>query len=161
MPSAISSSSAFIFGTSDAVLDDKGRVLLDKSKRAFLGTDFVVLWGELGQIVAYPRSWWEQRILDLAKLESHSFHLQQYLRLFFSYAVEGLNTDGQGRFVVPSRLRELAGLEGPLLVVGLMHRVEIWAKREYDASQSDPEGYNRVRREAIGRAYEKMREEMA
>lgn len=157
--SVIPSLEAFVFGNSEAVLDDKGRVLLDKTKRAFLGKDFVFLWGELGQIVAYPKARWDGMIAELATFGANNFHLQQYVRLFFSYAVTGVNADGQGRAVIPSRLRELAKLDGPLTVVGGMFRVEIWSRDEYDASQNDPEGYNRTRRESIERVYGKLRGE--
>lgn len=149
----------FVFGNSEAVLDEKGRVLLDKTKRGFLGKDFVFLWGELGQIVAYPKSRWDEMISELAAFGANNFHLQQYVRLFFSYAVPGVNTDGQGRAVIPSRLRELAKLDGPLTVVGGMFRVEIWNREEYDASQSDPENYNKSRRESIERVYKQLRGE--
>ncbi|RYG65690.1 division/cell wall cluster transcriptional repressor MraZ [bacterium] len=124
-----------------------------------MGKDFVFLWGELGQIVAYPKATWDGMVNELAAFGANNFHLQQYIRLFFSHAAVGVNTDGQGRAVIPSRLRELAKLDGPLTVVGGMFRVEIWARDEYDASQNEPDEYNRARRESIERAYAKLRGE--
>ena len=152
-------STGFVFGNSEAALDEKGRVLFDKTKRGFLGKDFVFLWGELGQIVAYPKDCWDGMVAELATFGANNFHLQQYVRLFFSYAVVDVNTDGQGRAVIPSRLRELAKLDGGLTVVGAMNRVEIWSRHEYDASQIDPDNYNRARRESIERVYAKLRGE--
>ncbi|RYG30022.1 hypothetical protein EON81_25675, partial [bacterium] len=111
---------AFVFGNSEAALDEKGRVLFDKTKRGFLGKEFVFLWGELGQIVAYPKATWDEMVAELSKFGANNFHLQQYIRLFFSHAAVGMNTDGQGRAVIPSRLRELAKLDGPLTIVGGM-----------------------------------------
>ena len=148
-----------IFGNSEAQLDDKGRVLLDKEKRAFLGRDFVFVWGELGQIIAFPEEEWQMVLDELMRYGRNSFPRQQYMRLFTSNAATELNTDAQGRVVIPSRLRDLAKLDGPITVVGLMDRIEIWSRREYDASQEDPEGYNRARREAVGRAYAALRAE--
>lgn len=150
---------AFVFGNTESALDEKGRVLLDKTKRAFLGKDFVFLWGELGQIVAYPKARWDEMISELATFGANNFHLQQYIRLFLGYAVPNVNADGQGRAVIPSRLRELAKLDGALTIVGGMFRVEIWNRDEYDASQIDPENYNRTRRESIERAYKQLRGE--
>lgn len=150
---------AFIFGNSDASFDDKSRLLFDKAKRAFLGKDFVLLWGELEQVVAYPKATWDAMIAELAGFGPNNFHLQQYVRLFVSHANTGCNFDGQGRIVVPGRLRELAGLEGRLMIVGGMFRVEIWTKAAYDESQKDPENYKRSRRESIERAYAKLQGE--
>ncbi len=147
----------FVFGNSETQLDDKGRLLLDKAKRSFLGRDFVLLWGELGQVVAYPKATWDGMVAELAAFGANSFPLQQYVRLFFSHAAPETNADGQGRVVIPSRLRDLARLDGPITVVGAMFRVEVWSRREYDASQEDPEGYGRARREAVGRAYAALR----
>ena len=146
----------YIFGNAEAQLDDKGRVLCDKAKRGFLGQNLVFLWGELGQIVAYPKATWDQMVAELAEFGPNNFHLQAYVRLFFSYANTGSNFDAQGRVVIPSRLRELAKLEDRVILVGGMFRVEIWSRREYDSSQMDPDNYNRPRREAIERAYAKL-----
>lgn len=150
---AASSRRKRIFGNSEAQLDDKGRVLLDKEKRAFLGRDFVFVWGELGQIIAFPEETWDGLLDELMRYSPNSFPRQQYMRLFTSNAATELNTDAQGRVVIPSRLRDLAKLDGAITVVGLADRIEIWSRREYDGAQEDPENYNRGRREAVSRAY--------
>ena len=47
--------------------------------------------------------------------------------------------DAQGRVVVPALLRAYAGIERHVVSVGLLTRVEIWAKERY-AFETPPEG---------------------
>ena len=42
--------------------------------------------------------------------------------------------DKQGRILVPSVLREFAGLEKEVVLVGVASRVEIWSKDKWDES---------------------------
>ena len=47
-------------------------------------------------------------------------------------------------------------MRGKVVLVGLLDRMEIWAKEEYERFHADPDGYGKERREAIERAYMKM-----
>ncbi len=39
-----------------------------------------------------------------------------------------MEMDGNGRLLVPPELRDVVGLEKRAMLVGLMHRFEIWAE---------------------------------
>jgi MraZ protein len=43
-----------------------------------------------------------------------------------------LEIDRQGRMAIPARLREYAGLEGDVLVLGAIDRVELWNRAAWD-----------------------------
>ena len=43
----------------------------------------------------------------------------------------------QGRILIPAAYRNMAGLEKDLVTIGMLDRIEIWAKSVYD---SDPNG---------------------
>jgi len=45
--------------------------------------------------------------------------------------------DAQGRILIPSSLRDYAGLRKKCLVVGLVARIEIWDKATYDKDMEE------------------------
>ena len=52
-------------------------------------------------------------------------------RFFFSGAAK-VETDGQGRILIPSNLREYAALDKDVMVIGASIRAEIWDKHRWD-----------------------------
>lgn len=63
-----------------------------------------------------------------------------YSRVFFASAHDE-TPDKQGRVTIPGHLREYAGLERDLVVIGASTRVEIWDRQAWDdyleASEDD------------------------
>jgi len=45
--------------------------------------------------------------------------------------------DKQGRILIPQNLREYAGLNKDIYVIGVSTRVEIWDKQRYEEYNSD------------------------
>jgi MraZ protein len=73
-------------------------------------------WRELAeQIVARPQS-------DLS--------LRTFRRRVFAGAID-LVPDRQGRIVLPSYLREFAGIEGEVVVAGMYNYVEVWSSETW------------------------------
>ena len=62
-----------------------------------------------------------------------------YKRQFFAGAVE-CELDNQGRIIIPSNLREYAGLEKQIVSIGVAERVEIWNKQSWE-SYNDEENF--------------------
>ena len=63
---------------------------------------------------------------------------QLALRAFAANAHE-VKPDGQGRIVIPERLREFAGLQRDIVVIGALDRIEFWDATTWAdlAEQSD------------------------
>jgi MraZ protein len=57
--------------------------------------------------------------------------VRAFQRYFFSGAQE-CPVDRQGRILVPPTLREEAGLEKDVVLLGVANRVELWAKARWD-----------------------------
>ena len=57
---------------------------------------------------------------------------RDYSRVLFSGASDEL-PDRQGRVTIPGHLREYAGLDRELVVIGASTRVEIWDKQSWEA----------------------------
>jgi MraZ protein len=47
-----------------------------------------------------------------------------------------LELDNNGRAVIPPNLREFAGLEKDVVIMGVSDRVEIWDSKEWDAMEA-------------------------
>jgi len=55
-------------------------------------------------------------------------------RAFFGRSFE-VELDGQGRILVPGRLRQHAGLDGDVVVVGAAECLEIWSRERWDEEE--------------------------
>ena len=47
--------------------------------------------------------------------------------------------DKQGRILIPGNLREFAGLQKDVVMVGVASRIEIWSREKWEALQEDEE----------------------
>ena len=56
-------------------------------------------------------------------------------RYFFSGAAE-LEPDKQGRVLIPQSLRDFAGLERDVMVIGASVRAEIWDRQKWEENQT-------------------------
>ncbi|MGM0688252.1 MAG: division/cell wall cluster transcriptional repressor MraZ [Bacillota bacterium] len=111
-------------------LDGKGRVIIPSRLRDGLGERFVVTRGLDQCLFVYPSSEWvrlEQKLkqLPFTKRDSRAFS-----RLFFSGAME-VETDKQGRVLIPHNLREYAGIEKDVMFIGVSNRVEVWSEEAW------------------------------
>jgi len=111
-------------------LDGKGRVIIPSRLRDGLGERFVVTRGLDHCLFVYPSSEWvrlEQKLkqLPFTKRDSRAFS-----RLFFSGAME-VETDKQGRVLIPLNLREYAGIEKDVMFIGVSNRVEVWSEEAW------------------------------
>ena len=52
------------------------------------------------------------------------------MRFFLSGAVPS-TVDKQGRFLIAGNLREFAGLEKEVVVIGVLNKIEIWSKNKW------------------------------
>jgi MraZ protein len=50
----------------------------------------------------------------------------------WSFHTYEVTFDAQGRFPLPARSREWAGLDLEVLVIGMFDRVELWSPERYD-----------------------------
>ena len=52
------------------------------------------------------------------------------MRFFLSGAME-CEIDKQGRFLITSSLREFAGLDKEIVIIGVLTKIEIWSKDKW------------------------------
>ncbi len=118
-------------------INEKGRLFVPSKMRESLGTKFILSKSPTDHcLVIYPMEKWE-KILE--KLEQNSTATKGVRRRLFGNAEE-METDKQGRMIVPQTLREFAQLDGEVTIIGTGDSVEIWnaaTYAEYEAAEDD------------------------
>lgn len=116
-------------------IDPKGRLIIPAKFRDGLGENFVVTKEHVGGLAIYSNTEWEAFEDKLRKLPRSK---AKVVRFFSGSAVDGA-LDKQGRVQLSSALREYAGLEKEVVIVGVLDRVEIWSKDRWDANNAEVE----------------------
>lgn len=123
-------------------IDEKGRVIIPVRLREGLGPTFIVTRGLDRCLFAYPVAEWNNLDSKLNSLPLTQSEARSFTRTIYSGAAE-CDFDRQGRVVIPPNLREHAGLEKDVTILGVSNRVEIWDTtrwREYSSkAQADYE----------------------
>jgi len=108
-------------------IDTKGRIIVPSKYREGLGEKFVITKGLDHCLCAYPMSEWEVFEEKLRQLPSKAVKI---VRFFTSGACD-CELDSQGRIMIPSNLREYAGLEKEIVSIGVVNKIEIWNKERW------------------------------
>ena len=117
-------------------LDAKGRVIMPSRFREQLGETFVVTKGYEGCLSVYSEEEWEKFAAQLMSMPGHNADARRLLRMFSSGAVN-CETDKQGRILLPAHLREHAGIEKEVMIIGAISRVEIWECAAWEKYNND------------------------
>ena len=122
-------------GEYEHTLDDKGRLAIPARFRPELGQGLVLTRGLDRCLFVWPLAEWRAVAEKLAHLSMMQADVRRLQRLLFAGAVD-TQLDRLGRVLVPSFLREYAGLSGSAAVVGVLNRIEIWDKERYESDQA-------------------------
>jgi MraZ protein len=112
-------------GTHTPRLDDKGRLVLPAKFREALAGGLVLTKGQDRSIVVWPAQEFADYAERLNEASKSNPKVQAYARVLFSGASDEI-PDRQGRITVPVPLREYAGLDRDVVVVGKGPTAEIW-----------------------------------
>lgn len=111
-------------------LDGKGRLILPAKIREGLGDTFIATRGLDECLFVFTREEWGALETKLKQLSLVKPEARAFSRYLFSGAAE-LESDKQGRVLLPPNLREYAKLEKEIVVIGVANRVEIWDKEAW------------------------------
>lgn len=112
-------------------IDEKGRLTLPARIREELGPVFVVTKGLDSCLFVYPAPEWAALEAKLRALPVTQKDARAFVRLFFAGAAE-CRPDAQGRVLLPTPLREYAGLGREGVIVGVSSRVEVWQPEAWE-----------------------------
>lgn len=130
-------------------IDNKGRVSIPASFREILAERYdskLVLTNDFDKcIVAYPPDEWEMIVEKSKALSSMKKEVKIFQRYYISAAIKG-ELDRQGRILIPTTLREHAGLSKEICIIGIGNKIEIWDRREWDKALmlEDEDTKNRI-----------------
>ena len=122
-------------GEYNHTIDAKGRLIIPSKFRETLGDEFVVTKGLDGCLFVYDNNEWSAFEEKLKSLPLTNKDARQFVRFFLAGATLA-EVDKQGRILVPANLRQFAGLEKEVVLVGVASRVEIWSKAKWEETAS-------------------------
>lgn len=124
-----------MFGTILRALDEKNRIVLPPNFREEIGEQFY-LSISLEQILEIrSKHNFDALAEKLNQRNSLDKSFRDFTRYFFGNTVK-VSLDGQGRFLIPKNLLDLATIEKQLYLVGVGKKIEIWPKHRYEAFNS-------------------------
>lgn len=110
-------------------MDAKGRMNFPAKLKEDLGDTFIITKGLDNCLFVFSIEEWGRLAEEIKSLpRSKSITMQ---RFYFGSAQEVI-PDKQGRILIPSNLREYAGVEKDVVVVGALNRAEIWSKYNWN-----------------------------
>ena len=124
-------------------IDAKGRLFIPARLREDLGESFYVTLSMEKCLTAYSSDSWDK---FMEKIKSMPKVKQIKMRPLFAHAAK-CELDGQGRILLPQALRDFAGLEKSVSVVGTGECVEFWDSKAWsdiDAIETTPENIAEV-----------------
>lgn len=114
-------------------LDEKGRVSLPAVFRKEADSDrFVLLQPHPPALTLFPEEAWKTYRERLLEFRRHQPGGSDLVRWIAAGAVE-VSPDKQGRILIPGRLLESASLDGRVLLVGHIDRIELWNPDDFEA----------------------------
>lgn len=125
-----------IIGEYEHSLDAKSRLIMPAKLREDIGEKFIITKGLDGCLFGFSKQEWENFEEKLKTLPLTNKNARDFVRFFLSGAiVEEL--DKQGRFLIPSNLKEYANLDKEIVITGVGTRIEIWDKAKWKQYNSE------------------------
>ena len=128
-----------LLGTYTPKLDEKGRLILPAKFRTRLASGLVMTKGQDRCLYLVPMDEFVRFYEKLKNAPVTDKKARDYLRVMLSGANDEV-PDKQGRLSIPLHLREYAGLDREVAVIGAGTRVEVWDKAAWDQYLAENEG---------------------
>lgn len=119
-----------LIGEYRSKIGEKKRVSLPKKFRKELGENLILTRGYEDALVLVNKSMWEKIAKDVIDGSFINKNIRDTSRFLVGSAKE-VQTDSQGRFVIPEALYEHAELSDEVVFIGLVNWIEIWSKDKW------------------------------
>ena len=120
-------------GEYNHTIDAKGRLIIPAKFREVLGDEFVVTKGMDGCLFVFDNSEWQVFAEKLRSLPMIDKEVRQFTRFFLAGAAS-VEVDKLGRILLPSVLRDFAGITKDTVLIGVGSRIEIWSKDRWEGT---------------------------
>jgi len=125
----------FFRGRSNHILDAKGRLSIPARFREVLkqryGNQGLIITNLPECLVAYPWLEWQKLEEKLLSYAVDPPELRLYKRYFLGSAEECF-PDRQGRILIPAHLRQEAGIDREVVLLGMLNSFEIWSPKRLE-----------------------------
>lgn len=115
-------------------LGEKNRIAFPRKMRTVLGDSLILSLGFENSIMVFGKDKWNEATQEI---ESHTMLIKEARELkrhIIGSATE-VECDAQGRFVLPSYLKEFAHITNEVVIIGLGKYAEIWDKAKWEDEQ--------------------------
>lgn len=127
-------------GVNTLNLDSKGRLAIPTRYREALARhcsgQMVLTVDRDHCLLLYPLPDWEEIERKLVKLPSFNKQARRLQRLLIGHATE-CELDGNGRILLAPPLREFAGLNKSIVMIGQGNKFEIWSEEAWNANRTE------------------------
>ena len=137
-------------GEYNHTVDAKGRLIVPSKFREQLGDEFVITKGLDNCLFVYDNSEWAALEEKLRALPITNTAGRKFSRFLLGSAAT-CEVDKQGRILLPSVLREFAGIGKDAVLVGVGSRIEIWNKDKWMEANTFDDAYEVCKRLGGGR----------
>lgn len=118
-------------------VDPKGRIIIPAPFREIISTNYspklyIVNAAFDRCLHIYPFEEWsrlEERVRAMPKMDEA---VKFFMRRVIASAIE-VELDKQGRVLIPVAQREDSGINGDIVIVGQIEKIELWDRKEWDA----------------------------
>lgn len=124
-----------LFGEYDHQVDAKNRIRIPSRFKSVIGQDYVFMKGSNKCISIYPEKVFEERYGKFAGVSVFDAEGQRALAEVFASCFPS-NEDGQGRVVIPEKLRAYAGIDKDVVSIGVGDHIDLYSKEERDKLNS-------------------------
>lgn len=125
-------------------IDIKGRLIIPSKFREQLGEKFIVTKGLDKCLFVFPMDEWSKFEEKIRTLPISSKDARAFSRFFFAGAAQ-CELDKQGRIMIPSNLRDYAGIDKETFIIGVSARLEIWNSNTWnDYNGEDDLSYDAI-----------------
>lgn len=130
-------------GEHERLLDEKGRLSLPPLFRRYLvDTAFLARSGSEPCLLLFPPEE-VQRVAERLKERVRAGEVTLNEQRRWSASISEVKTDSQGRLAIPPKLREQAGLDREIVLIGVVDRAEIWDAAAWaDVERATDDGIN-------------------
>lgn len=138
------------FGSFQHTIDDKGRLTLPAKWRSELAGGVVVTRGLDGCLFIFPKTKFEAMAQETDAQGIALEDARMWSRYLLGHAAD-VEPDKQGRVLIPQDLRTFAGIDGDVVVMGVMSRLEVWNPQRYQEANAHLEADANAVAERMGR----------
>lgn len=124
-----------LMGSYQNSIDAKNRVIIPAKLRDDLGSKCVLTKGLDDCLIIYPMSTWDEQLKKLSELPRSDEYARAFIRYILANATD-CEIDRQGRLLIPASYREGAGIDKDVVTIGMLDRVELWAREVYESSEN-------------------------